>query len=65
MRRLPWALALVATVLAVGGSAASSAINWTSIVDLPFAIAFALLGVASAATGAVVASRMPGMGWAG
>ena len=65
MRRLPWALALVATVLAVGGSAASSAINWTGIVDLPFAIAFALLGVASAATGAVVASRLPrnGVGW--
>ena len=65
MRRLPIALAAVACVLSVAGSGASSVINWTSIVDLPFAVAFALLGVASAATGAVVASRLPrnAVGW--
>jgi hypothetical protein len=64
-RRLPWLLAGLATVLVVPGSAASTAIDWKDAADLPFGFVFALAGVASAATGAVVATRVPGnaVGW--
>ena len=64
-RRLPWLLAGLALVLVVPGAAAAIAIDWTDAADLPFGFALALMGVASAATGALVATRVPGnaVGW--
>ena len=63
--RLPWIVAGAAIVLVVPGAALNTAVEWTDAGDLPFGVGFALLGVASAVTGAVVATRVPRnpVGW--
>jgi hypothetical protein len=63
--RLPWIVAGVAIALVIPGAAGTTAIDWTDAADLPFGVGFALMGVACAATGAVVASRVPRnpVGW--
>ncbi|MDQ3610145.1 MAG: hypothetical protein M4D85_00820 [Actinomycetota bacterium] len=65
MKRLAWVLAALAVLLTIPGAVATTVISWTTVVDLPFAVGFALMGVMCAATGAVVASRVPGnaVGW--
>ena len=65
MRRLAWVLAGLAVLLAVSGAAVSTALDYVDWVDLAVGLAFAVLGVASAVTGAVVARRVPGnaVGW--
>jgi hypothetical protein len=64
-RRLPGALAALAIVLVIPGAAATTAVDWTNPGDLPFGFGFALMGICCAATGAVVASRLPAnpVGW--
>ena len=64
-QRLAYTLAALAVVLSVPGSVATTWLDWTSPADVPFGLAFALLGVVGALTGALVASRVPGnsVGW--
>jgi hypothetical protein len=65
VNRLAWGLAALAILLVVPGAAGTTAVDWKDAGDLPFGVGFALMGVASAATGALVASRVPGnaVGW--
>ncbi|CAA9347536.1 MAG: hypothetical protein AVDCRST_MAG72-1215 [uncultured Nocardioidaceae bacterium] len=64
-RRLPTALAALAVLLVLPGAWLSAVLDYIDVVDLVVGVAFALLGVASAITGAVVATRVPdnGVGW--
>ncbi|MDQ3105774.1 MAG: hypothetical protein M3Q87_11300 [Actinomycetota bacterium] len=65
MTRLPACLAVVAVLLTLAGAGTSIALDWDSAVDVVFGVAFALVGVGSAITGAVVASRVRAnpVGW--
>jgi hypothetical protein len=65
MKRLPVLLAGLAITLCVPGAVVTSLVQWTSWADLPFGVMFCLLGIASAVTGAAVASRLPRnpVGW--
>jgi hypothetical protein len=65
MTRLAYPLAAVAIALSVPGAVLTTWVGWTGWADLPFGLAFSLLGVLSAVTGAAVASRLPtnAIGW--
>jgi hypothetical protein len=64
-RRLPWLVWAPAMLLVLLGTVGLTVTTWSGPADLAWAIAFGLLGVASASTGAVVASRIPdnAVGW--
>jgi len=63
--RLAYPLGVLAMALAVAGSVVSTAVDWAGWGDLPFGLAFGMVGIASGLTGAVVASRQPAnpVGW--
>ena len=65
MRRLAYPLATLAVVLAVVGATVIIWMEWNGAADLVFAHPLPLVGVASAVTGGVVASRVPtnSVGW--
>jgi hypothetical protein len=65
MRRLPVTLAVLAVVLTIAGAVTNGWLDRASVVDIGFGVAFGLVGVACAVTGAVVASRVRGnpVGW--
>jgi hypothetical protein len=65
MRRLAYTLAAAAVVLTVLGATVTTWMEWKGPGDLVDGTLFALVGVTSAVTGAVVASRVPpnSVGW--
>lgn len=65
MSRLAYPLGALAMALAVVGSVVSTAVDWAGWGDLPFGLAFGLVGIASGLTGAAVAARLPvnPVGW--
>ena len=65
MRRIPWVIAAAAAALTIGGVATNVWLDRGSPVDVAFGVVFGLVGLSSAVTGAVVASRVRGnpVGW--
>jgi hypothetical protein len=65
VRRLPLTLGVLAVLLGIPGAGAMAVLDGTGPGDLVVGAGFGLLGVASAATGVLVASRVPGnaVGW--
>jgi hypothetical protein len=63
--RLAWGLGGLAVLLVLPGSILSTAVDLEDPADLPFGLGFALMGLACAATGSIVASRVPAnpVGW--
>ena len=65
MRRLPLLLALVGVVSILPAAVINAVLDWPSTVDLIANVGFTLLVLGASATGAVVATRVPGnaVGW--
>jgi hypothetical protein len=65
MSRLAWGLGALAVVLVLPGTILATAVDLKDPGDLPFGFGFALMGLACAATGSIVASRVPAnpVGW--
>ena len=65
MNRHAYPLGVLAMVLAVAGSVRQHRRRLGRVGDLPFGLAFGLVGIACGMTGAAVASRLPAnpVGW--